>query len=1141
MDFVAVMDQVIALLRQRGRLTYRTLQRQFHLDDAALEDLKLELIEGQCLASDERGTVLVWTGGVAAFPTPAPGPTLTSTPLVYTPPYLAEKILTSRSALEGERKQVTVLFADLKGSTELIRDLDPEAAQRLLDPALQHMMDAVHRFEGTVNQVLGDGIMALFGAPVAHEDHAVRACYAALAMQAAIRRYAEEVRRSYGLEMQARVGLNSGEVVVRAIGNDLHMDYSAVGQTTHLAARMEQLATPGSIRLTAATLRLAEGLVQVNALGPVPVRGLTEPIEVFELVGASAIRGRLQASAARGLTRFVGRQQELAALQQALERAGMGHGQVVALVGEPGVGKSRLVYEFVHSHHTPGWLILESTSVSYGKASPYFPVIDLLRRYSHVEEHDDTRTIRAKVTGQVLTLDPALQDTVPALLSLLDALPEDNPFLTLDPPQRRQRTLDALKRIFLRESQEQSLLLVFEDLHWLDSETQALLNSLVESLPTARLLLLVNYRPEYHHSWGSKTYYTQLRLDPLPPASADELLATLLGDDPSLEPLTQLLIARTEGNPFFLEESVRTLVETGGLVGEHRAYRLAQALPTIQVPATVQAVLAARIDHLPPEEKHLLQTAAVIGTEVSLPLLQAIAEVPEETLHRGLTHLQAAEFLYETRLFPEREFTFKHALTHEVAYGGLLQERRRGLHARIVEILETLAGDRVAEQVERLAHHALGGEVWGKAVTYCRQAGGRAIARSAYREAVAYLEQALAALAHFPERHETLAQAIDLRLDLRNALLPLDEQARLFEDLRAAEPLAERLGDPQRLGRLVAALCVPFTVMGEHNRAIAAGQQALALATASGAFDVQLQAQSNLGVAYVATGDYRQALDVAQRMIAGLTGERLYERFGLPLFPASLGRGYVAWCLAELGDFAPGAGIGEEAMRLAEAVAHPNSIVVVLYYVGLCYRRQGVLQKAIPLLERGLALTQSADIPLQFPTTAALLSAAYALAGRAAEALPLLDQMRERLATGRRMLLHALVLTALSEACLLVGRIDEAHALAARLLELSHTHTGHGYQAHAYRLLGEVDRHREPPDCDQATAHYCQALALAEELGMRPLQAHCHRGLSMLYVAAGQREQARAELVAAIAMYRDMAMTFWLPETEAALAQVEGR
>jgi class 3 adenylate cyclase len=549
---------------------------------------------------DEAGRVLVWTGdATAAPPTVSLAHAPDQAPLAYTPAHLTEKILASRAALEGERKQVTVLFADIKDSTELIRDLDPEAVQQLLDPAIQRMMEAVHRFEGTVNQVLGDGIMALFGAPIAHEDHALRACYAALAMQTALRDYTEEVRRTRGLELRIRVGLNAGEVVVRAIGNDLHMDYSAVGQTTHLAARMEQLATPGTIRLTAGTLRLVEGLVQVNALGPIPVKGLTEPVEVFELMRATALRQRFQARAAQGLTRFVGRQRELDALHQALEQAGAGHGQVVALVGEAGVGKSRLVYEFAHSHRTQGWRVLESASVSYGKATPYFPVIELLKRYCHLEDHDDHRTIRAKVTGQVLTLDEDLQDTTPALLALLEALPADSPFLTLDPPQRRQRTLDALKRVLLRESQVQPLVLVFEDLHWIDAETQALLDSLVESLPTARLLLLVNYRPEYQHGWGSKTYYAQLRLDSLPPASADELLQALLGDDASLAPLTQLLIARTEGNPFFLEESVRTLVETGVLVGQPGAYRLDAPLPTIQVPATVHAVLAARIDRLP--------------------------------------------------------------------------------------------------------------------------------------------------------------------------------------------------------------------------------------------------------------------------------------------------------------------------------------------------------------------------------------------------------------------------------------------------------------------------------------------------------------------------------------------------------------
>ena len=1073
--------------------------------------------------------------------TPGELPSSTSQPpLTYTPGHLAEKILTSRSALEGERKQVTVLFADLKGSMELLADRDPEEARHLLDPVLDRMMAAVHQYEGTVNQVMGDGIMALIGAPIAHEDHAVRACYAALAMQDAIRRYSEEVRRTHGITVQMRVGLNSGEVVVRAIGNGLHMDYSAIGQTTHLAARMEQLGTPGSILLTAETLQLAEGFIQVQGLGPVPVKGLAEPVEVFELVGASAIRRRLQASAARGLTRFVGRQQEVTALQQALAQAGAGHGQVVALVGEAGVGKSRLVYEFVHSHQTPGWLVLESTSVSYGKATPYFPVIDMLKRHSHVEECDDTRAIRAKVTGQVLTLDPALQETIPALLSLLDAVPEDSPFLTLGPPQRRQRTLAALKHVLLRESQRQPLLVIFEDLHWIDFETQAMLDSLVDSVPTAPMLLLVNYRSGYQHGWGSKTYYTQLRLDPLLPTSADGLLQTLLGDDHSLAPLKQLLVARTEGNPFFLEESVRTLVETGMLVGTPGAYRLVQALPTIQVPATVQAVLAARIDRLPPEEKQLLHTAAVIGTEVPLALMQAMAEVPEETLRLGLSHLQAAEFLYETRLFPEIAYTFKHALTQQVAYETLLQGRRRALHAEIVEALETLAGNRPDEQAEPLAHHAFRGEVWDKALRYLRQAGTKAMTQAAYREAAVYHEQALVALRHLPETRETMEQRIDLYFDLRAALLARGELARVLEVLRAADALAEALGDPGRQGRVALCMALHFLYVGAYDHSLAASERALALATTSADVGGQVQANNYLGLAFHALGDYGQAMAALRQARAALTGAQCYERFGQVSLPAVLTRTWLVWCLAEVGVFHEGVAIGTESLRLAEAVDHPADHMGASYTLGLAYLYQGKVSAALPLLERALRLGHEV-LPLYFPLIASALGHAYAASGRGDDALALLEQAVAQTTAMVMPWFLSRVVASRSEAALVTGRLEEALVHARQALELSRTHKERGTEAWALRLLGDMAAQLDPQEHDQAHEYYRQALALAEELGMRPLQAHCHLGLGTLYGKISRWEDGRSELNTATTLYRAMDMTFWLPQVEAALAQVEGQ
>jgi class 3 adenylate cyclase/tetratricopeptide (TPR) repeat protein len=968
--------------------------------------------------------------GEALRPAPT-GPAVS--PDAYTPPHLAARILTSRAALEGERKHVTVLLADLKGSMELLAGRDPEEARQLLDPVLERMMEAVHHYEGTVNQVMGDGIMALFGAPLAHEDHAVRACYAALRMQERVGRYGDEVQRTHGVPVQIRVGLNSGDVVVRSIGSDLHMDYTAVGQTTHLAARMEQMAKPGSTLLTSATLGLAEGYVRVRALGPVPIKGLGEPVEVWDLLGAAAARTRLQVSAARGLTRFVGRDTELEQLRAALERARAGRGQVVAIVGEPGVGKSRLVWELVHSHRTDGWLVLESSSVSYGKATTWLPVIDLMKAYFSLEDRDDARRAREKLTGKLLTLDEGLRPALPALQSLLEVPVEDAAWLRMTAEQQRPRILDAVRRLLLRESQEQPLLLVLEDLHWIDSETQALVESLVESVPSHRVLLLVNYRPEYRHGWGGKTYYGQIRLDPLPPETAETLLDALLGEDAGLAPLRSLLIERAQGNPFFLEESVRSLVETGMLAGERGAYRLAQAAHVVQMPATVQAILAARIDRLPPGDKGLLQAASVVGKDVPLPLLQAIAGLAEGELAAALERLQSAEFLYEARLFPEVEYTFKHALTHEVAYASLLHERRRALHRQTVEAIERLHAGRLAEHRDRLVHHAFRAELWTKALAYLRDTG----------------------------------------------------------QVASPDEIEEVIGaGPESAGQL--------WWTGEHERAIRAAERDLAVGASFGNFGMRVVAGCRLAQAHHTIGDYRRAVEVFRQIVGWLQGDLVRERFGMAAYPSVWARSWLCWCLAELGEFAEGVAVGEAAADIADSADHAYSRGQAAFGLGMLYVIQSRPDRAIPILEQGLVVVRVASVPFLVPFLSGPLGAAYTLDGRAERGITLLEQTVEQATSIRLVAHHALRLVWLGQAQLRAGRPDAAVELARRALRIAEERKERGQQAYARRLLAEVISRDENVDVGAAEAEYQRALALAEELGMRPLVAQCREGAARL-------------------------------------------
>jgi len=1064
-----------------------------------------------------------------------------ATPEAYTPRHLAEQILVSRTALEGERKQVTVLFADLKGSMELLASRDPDEAREILDPVLERMMEAVHFYEGTVNQVMGDGIMALFGAPVAHEDHAIRACYAALRMQDAVRKYAE----SHSAPVQIRVGLNSGEVVVRSVGSDLRMDYSAVGQTTNVAARMEQMASPGSILISPGTMRLVEDWVRTTYLGRLPVKGLAQPIDVFEVVGATRVRSRLQARAGQGLSKFVGRHAEIAELAASLERARHGRGQVVSLIAEAGVGKSRICSEFVRSAHAEGCLVLETGCASYRKATAYLPVIELLRGYFQIEERDDTHKIREKVSGKILSLDMALEPYLAAFQWLLDVPPEDPSWPQLDPQQRRQRTVEGVKRLLLREAQIEPLVILFEDLHWIDSETQTLLDSLVESIPTARVLLVVNYRPEYSHAWGGKSYYRQVRIDPLAPATADELLGALLGDDPALAALKERLVERTQGNPFFLEETVRTLRDTGVLVGESGSLRLTRTVESVDVAPTVQAILAARIDRLPDDEKRLLQSAAVVGTEVPFSLLQTIADDSTEDLRRGLSHLLAAEFLYESRLFPDLEFSFRHALTHDVAYKSLVHDRRRSLHTRIVESIERLHAERLAEHVERLAHHAFRGEVWDKAATYCTQAGIKAQGRSAHREAVSWFEQALTAVRRRPESRETLEQVVDLHLNLRGSLYPLGDFPAILSHLRDAEALAQRLDDQPRLGWVSLHVGDYLRQTGKFADARTYGERAYAIAEKIASQPLKLAACQYLGLTSHALGDYERAAQLLRVVVeesprrdsgAGEWRTQAGSRAGF----LAVNYAWLARSLADAGQFDEAVAFGRTGLELAETLQTPYSIAATTFALGSVLGMRGDFDEAIPLLERSYATTRDWNITLYECHASRALGYAYVRLGRVEEGLSLLRRSAATVEARALAVQEARVMVALGEAWLAAGRPEEATASVSRALELARARGQRGDEAVALAAAAQIAAAADPPDWDGAARHYEAAIALSAALQMRPVLARCHWNAGQLELRRNQRQRAEAHLTASVVLCCEMDMRHLLRQVAGTLRGLGG-
>jgi len=1041
-------------------------------------------------------------------------------PVHYTPPHLAERIRAEQAAMEargataGERKTITALFADMAGSTALIHDLDPEEARRLIDPVVALMMEAVHHYEGYVAKSLGDGILALFGAPIAHEDHPQRALYAALRMQEAMRRHSDRIRLEQGIPLQIRVGIHTGEVVVRSIRrDDLHTDYDPVGHTIHIASRMESIATPSSILISESVRKLTEGYFDFKALGATQVKGIPEPLAVYEVLRPGALRTRLQVSQRRGLARFVGRQVELAQLHGALDRAKAGSGQIVGVVGEAGVGKSRLFHEFkVLSQR--GCMVLETFSVSHGKSFAYLPLIDLVKNYFQIEADDDERRCREKVAGRVLMLDRTLEDLLPYLLHLLGIADPGSALPNMDSGIRRQRTFEAITRLLVRESHNQPLQLLFEDLQWLDNETEAFLDVLVDHLAGARILLLLNYRPEYQHGWNQKPCYTNLRLDPLGRVEAQELLAALLGDDPALMPLKALIMEKTEGNPFFMEEVVQTLAEEKALLGDPGHYRIEKTPTALHIPTTVQGVLAARIDRLPPAEKGLLQTLAVIGKEFPLTLIERVVAQSEDQLRHLLSRLEAGEFIYERPAFPDMEYTFKHALTQEVAGSSLLTEQRTAVHERTAQAIEALFHHRLKDYSSELArHYSLSGNE-PKAVEYLQYSGQQALQRSAYQEAIRQLAAALALLRRLPDNPERDHREIALQLAIGPALIAARGFAapEVEEAYSRALALCGQIGETTQLFPTLVGLRSYFSLRAEHAKAYKLGKRLLSLAEKAQDPDLLGEAYASLATTLHFSGRFRSANAHLDHAIAIYSARPLHAHLTFHgVSPEIRTFSVSALVLCTLGCADEASKHAQTSLVLARELSHPFSMGHTLCLLAEMHLLRHETRLTQELAEAAIALSTEHGFPVWMAWGKILRGWALADQGQLEAGIDLMREgLADYLATGAKLgQSHFLAL--LAEAYGRIGRIDTGMSALAEAKAMAEATGEHYSEAELHRLEGELVLHALDAGIrtrDEADALACfeKAIAVARQQGVRLLELRATLSRARLWQRQGKTD-----------------------------------
>ena len=1028
-----------------------------------------------------------------------------SQPQSYTPKFLAEKILTTRSSIEGERKLVTVLFADVANYTSISEKLDPEEVHQIMDGCFKILMDEIHRYEGTVNQFTGDGVMALFGAPVAHEDHAQRACHAALAIQRAIAGYGEKVRIDYGTEFQMRIGINSGPVIVGAIGDDLRMDYTAVGDTTNLASRMQGMANPGSILVSSHAHRLTKDFFEHRPLGEVPVKGKEKAQEAYELIKPTQVETRIGASVAKGLTRFVGRRKEMEALREAFEKAQEGSGQIVGIVGEAGVGKSRLILELKNTLPEGQYTFLEGRCLHYGGQMPYLPILDLLKGYFDIEEGDREPAIKKKIRERLRQLDEKLEVVPPALHEVLSLKVEDDKYPQLGPQQRRERTFEAIRDLLIRESQRKPIILVLEDLHWIDRTSQEFLDYLIGFLPTARILLILLYRPEFTHTWGGKSYYSGVGVDQLSAQRSAELVQAILEGGEVAPEIAALVLGRAGGNPLFVEELTHSLLENGSIQRRDHKFVLTRKPSEVEVPDTIQGIIASRMDRIEENLKRIMQVASVIGREFAYRILQAITGMSEE-LKASLLNLQGLEFIYEKQLFPELEYIFKHALTQEVAYNSLLLKRRKEIHERIGKAIEELYPERLEEYYEILAYHYVRSDDTAKAVEYLSLASQKAGKAHALKESVAYFEKAMELLDRLPDTKENRERRISLLLNPSNVFFMLLKLTEYHDLLVRYRSLADQLDNPGLRAAFYGRLGWYEFSFGYFDQAIETLTKAAELCETAGNMEEAGFVFYFLVACHLFRSDYDRVFELKEDLLRAME-----QKFTLRCYVRGLALASQAH--AHLGRWDEALELGKKALSAAEDFSDDSMFANAGLMLSAVYTYKRDLDHAIEYAQRAL---ERAPTPADKAWAQAFLAWALCNSGETRKGIELLVGLVPIFRAVRIVMFDLWCTLFLAEGYWLAGEYGKGRETAEELLEIADRCGTRFCIGYACYLLGEMSLETAQ---GQAATHFEKSIAVFQEIKAENVLALAYSGMGRLHKLRGEYAEARRYLAEALEIF----------------------